>query len=232
MDRDEISLEITVLGEEFADNPQPRSACVLLLDVSSSMSGRPIDELNAGLRLFEEEVKKDELASLRTEIAIVTFDSDVNVVQDFVTVDEFTAPTLRTGGTTALGAGLREAVSMVRDRKQVYRDNGVNYYRPSIFLITDGAPTDANWAAAVSDAHAEEHDKGVTLYVIGVEGANFSILQQISPAGRPPLQLQGLKFREFFKWLSSSQVRVSQSNPGDQVALPAVDGWAVLPTST
>ena len=224
--------EIVVFGEEFADNPQPRSACVLLLDVSHSMSGRPIDELNAGLRLFEQEVKQDELASLRTEIAIVTFDSDVNVVQDFVTVDEFTAPTLRTGAVTALGTGLREAVSMIRDRKQVYRDNGVNYYRPSIFLITDGEPTDTNWQAAASDAHAEEHDKGVTLYVIGVEGANFAILEQISPPGRPPLKLQGLKFREFFKWLSSSQIRVSQSNPGDQVALPAVDGWAVLPTST
>jgi hypothetical protein len=58
-----------------------------------------------------------------------------------VTVDEFAAPTLRTGGMTALGTGLRQAVSMIRDRKQVYRDNGVNYYRPSIFLITDGEPT-------------------------------------------------------------------------------------------
>ena len=228
---DTASFDI-ILGEEFAHNPQPRSACVLLLDVSASMSGQPIDELNAGLRLFEQEVKKDELASLRTEVAIVTFDSSVDVVQDFVTVDEFTAPTLHTGGSTSLGAGLREALRMLRARKDTYRQHGINYYRPSLFVITDGAPTDAGWLTAATALHDEEAHKGVSTYVIGVQGADHAVLQQVSPPGRPPLHLKGLQFREFFRWLSVSQTRVSQSTPGDQVALPPVDGWAILPTSS
>ena len=37
---------------EFADNPEPRCPCLLLLDTSVSMRGRPIDELNAGLIAF------------------------------------------------------------------------------------------------------------------------------------------------------------------------------------
>ena len=38
---------------EFAENPEPRVPCVLLLDISGSMSGRPIDELNSALVSFK-----------------------------------------------------------------------------------------------------------------------------------------------------------------------------------
>ena len=34
---------------EFAENPEPRVPCVLLLDTSGSMTGKPIAELNEGL---------------------------------------------------------------------------------------------------------------------------------------------------------------------------------------
>ena len=43
---------------DFASNPKPRCPCILLLQVSGSMNGRPLDELNAGLTIF-----KDELAA-------------------------------------------------------------------------------------------------------------------------------------------------------------------------
>ena len=59
---------------EFAENPEPRCPCVLLLDTSSSMQGLPIDALNQGLRTFKDELMKDPLASRRVEVAVVTFD--------------------------------------------------------------------------------------------------------------------------------------------------------------
>ena len=43
---------------------------------------------------------------------------------------------------------------------------------------------------------------------------------------RAPLKLRGMAFDELFAWLSASQSRVSASNPGDAVALPAPTGWA------
>ena len=61
------------LSVEFATNPEPRCACVLLLDVSGSMGGRPIAALNEGLRAFAADLAKDGLASQRVEVAIVTF---------------------------------------------------------------------------------------------------------------------------------------------------------------
>ncbi|MGL5510016.1 MAG: vWA domain-containing protein, partial [Microcoleaceae cyanobacterium] len=59
---------------EFAENPEPRCPCVLLLDTSASMTGSPIQALNEGLRTFKEDLVKDDLASKRVEIAVISFD--------------------------------------------------------------------------------------------------------------------------------------------------------------
>jgi hypothetical protein len=52
---------------DFADNPEPRCPCLLLLDTSGSMRGKPIDELNAGIRIFKDELSADPMASKRVE---------------------------------------------------------------------------------------------------------------------------------------------------------------------
>ncbi len=66
---------------DFADNPEPRVPCILLLDTSGSMGGEPIRELNEGLQLYEQELKKDDLAVKRVEVCIITFGGKVEVVQ-------------------------------------------------------------------------------------------------------------------------------------------------------
>lgn len=50
-----MSEQITFATSDFASNPEPRCPCILLLDVSGSMNGRPINELNAGLVTFRDE---------------------------------------------------------------------------------------------------------------------------------------------------------------------------------
>lgn len=112
---------------EFADNPEPRCPCVLLLDTSGSMQGAPIDALNQGLKALRDDLNKDPLASRRVEVAVVTFDSDVKVVQDFVTADQFQPPTLTTQGVTHMGGGIHKALDMIQARKQEYKANGVSY---------------------------------------------------------------------------------------------------------
>jgi uncharacterized protein YegL len=120
---------------EFAENPEPRCPCVLLLDTSSSMRGAPITALNEGLRAFRDDLMQDSLALRRVEVAVVTFDSDIQLVQDFVTVDRFDPPTLTAQGYTHMGAAIHQALDMVQGRKEQYRANGVAYYRPWVFMI-------------------------------------------------------------------------------------------------
>ncbi|MGN6119631.1 MAG: vWA domain-containing protein [Rhodanobacter sp.] len=212
-------------AHKFADNPEPRCPCLLLLDNSGSMAGEPLAELNAGLIQFKDELVADALAAKRVEVAIVSF-GPVSTVTDFVTADEFYPPTLQSAGDTPMGSAIERAVEMVRQRKDVYRANGVAYYRPWIFLITDGAPTD-KWDRAAQLLREGEATKNFQFFAVGIQGANMDILKQISV--RDPLSLKGLRFRDLFSWLSNSMSAVSRSTPGDAIPLenPATpQGWA------
>src|SRR5947209_10964932 len=77
---------------EFVENGEPRCPCILILDVSGSMRGEPINTLNRGIEQFKSELMQDSLAVKRVELAVVTFNSCVEVVQDFVTPDAFVPP--------------------------------------------------------------------------------------------------------------------------------------------
>ena len=238
----------------LATNPEPRCPCVLLLDTSGSMcevvgdvgsslgytfqkDGKTyqavsggvtrIDLLNEGVRAYHADLMSDALAPKRVEPAVITFGGTVQTVCPFATAQEFIPPTLTADGETPMGAAILQAIEAVEERKRLYKQNALHYYRPWIFLITDGEPTDV-WQEAAAKVQEGEKNKKFAFFSVGVEGANFDILQKIST--RAPLRLKGNSWREMFRWLSASQRSVSQSSPGqeDQVKLASPAGWANL----
>ncbi len=213
---------------EFAENPEPRCPCVLLLDTSGSMQGDAIEALNAGLQQFQQNLRLDSLASRRVEVAIVTFNTEVTVAHDFVTADLFEPPLLIAQGMTHIGAGIHKALDLLQARKTQYRTNGISYYRPWVFLITDGTPqgeSDDILQLASHRIAEDERLKRVAFFAVGVENADMGRLAQF--AVRTPVKLIGLNFVEMFVWLSASMQRVSQSQVDEQVALPP-PGWGTV----
>jgi uncharacterized protein YegL len=209
---------------EFIDQ-QPRCPCALILDTSGSMSDEPIKELNAGLQTLRDDLNNDNLAKKRVEIAIVEFNTNVRVVQDFVQATNFHPPTLTASGTTDIVGGLNQALDLIQRRKSKYKDSGVPFYRPWGFLITVVKVTDYEQVA--QRIREDEKNKRVAFFAVGVNGANEECLRNISV--REHKMLDSLKFRELFMWLSASMKNVAQSNPGDMVPLDKGTGtWEAV----
>jgi len=192
------------------------------------MSGEKIAALNAGLWTFKHDLLQDNLASKRVEVAIVAFDTTVRVEHEFATAENFQPPTLTAQSLTYTASGINKALDVLQTRKLEYKNNGISYYRPWVFLITDGAPYGEEQyvlTQAAQRVKEEETNKRVAFFAVGVEGADMQSLQMLSV--RSPIKLKGLNFREMFVWLSASMQRVSHSKPDEQVPLPPPDWMTV-----
>lgn len=217
-------------ADDLVDNPTPRVPVSLCLDTSGSMGGAPIQELVRGVNLFYDAIDEDNDAHDSAEINIVEFNTAAGLVHDFASIERLSRiSSLSASGATAMGAGVNLALDSLEKRKATYSQSGVLYYQPWLVLMTDGAPTD-NIDVAVKRVVDLVEAKKLTVFPIGIgSGADMKTLARFSP-NRPPLRLDGLKFNEFFEWLSKSVARVSRSTPGDAVKLDleGLAGWAEL----
>lgn len=219
--------------EDLVNNPTARVPVCLCLDTSGSMDGMPIDELNEGVHLFYKAIREDETALYSAEVSIVTFGGYAQCIADFASLEvQPNAPTLSANGMTPMGEAVNMGLDLLEQRKTEYKDRGVDYYQPWLVLMTDGAPNgdSAELSRAINRTVDLVNQKKLTVFPIGIGSeADMGVLAQFSPK-RPPLKLQGLKFREFFAWLSKSVSKTSQSTPGESVKLDVdgIKGWGEL----
>lgn len=210
---------------EFADNANERTPCVLVLDCSGSMRGEPIKQLNAGLAALEKELKDDIDASSRVQLLIIkAFGKDEAIVSsDWIDAMNFTAPIMEAGGLTPLGKAMELALQKIEEQKCLYDSCGVTSKRPWIFLISDGEPTDYGWEQAAEKCRFAQQNKKVVIHAVGTQEANLEKLAKFSLMS--PKRLTGLKFTEFFLWLSRSVSCISKAAPGADGLLEDTDDW-------
>lgn len=215
----------------LVDNSEQRTPLVLVLDCSGSMSGAAINQLNDGLRLLESELKADVIAAKRVRVLVISYGGmdEVQVQANWCDAMDFKAPNLVASGTTPMGYAVEMALAEIEDEKARFRQAGIAYTRPWLFLMSDGMPTDA-WAAAAAQCRQAEVDNKVAVFPIAVAEADAGVMGQFSRNGERAVKaLDGLRFRELFLWLSASMQVVSQSVPGAQAQLPPTDTWSSVP---
>lgn len=219
---------------ELAINPNPRVPIVIALDTSGSMTGAKIDELNKGVSLFLDTVLEDEVTRFSADIAIITFGQRVTKVLDFGDAENVKLHTLTAGGGTPMGAAVLEALSMLEDRKKQYKKNAVTYWQPWLVVMTDGAATDGdlqygNEGNKVKEAALKTskliEDKKLIMFSIIIEPGTSD---ELATFGGRIAPLDGVKFEEFFQWLSQSVSVVSESTPGTGFELPDPKSWTSI----
>lgn len=243
---------------ESAENFEQKCLCVLVLDVSGSMreivdksnmhytgetlymDGKKynlvtggvmkLDLLNQGLQDFYKEIVSDETTSQRLELCLITFNDYVKVVQEPALPENVTIPKLEAEGDTALADAVNEAIDKVEARKKWYKETGQPYYRPWIILMTDGVPNKGqdidNLAQRIKRDTAE---KKYAFLPVGVEGADMEVLHKIEGSSMKATMLKGMRFAQFFKWLSASMGTVTKAEEGQKVNLSegatGDEGW-------
>jgi len=251
--------DLVLRRQDLITNPTPRVPICLLLDASGSMSEivggdvEPIgqtmfkdnqewqivrggtsrlDLLNEGIKLFFDELIKDDIAKYSAEISIVAFAGKAETIMDFESLTRINFVELRemSQDGTNIGDAVNLSLNLLENRKQEYQDAGVDYFQPWLVIMTDGKPTENNYVGVAQRVSKLVHEKRLTVFPIGVgDGADMDVLSMFSPK-RPPLKLKGLKFKEFFEWLSKSVSATSQSTPGESVTLDVegIKAWGEL----
>ena len=214
---------------EFAKNTDQRCPCVLVLDCSGSMQGRCIDEINKAIVRCSDDLRGDDLASKRVDIAVITFGNEVKIVHDFTSAQSFVPQRMVAAGATPLGEAVCQAVQLIERRKAAMNNAGVPHYRPWLVLMTDGEPTDRNthfWQTACQLVSAGVDAHKFMFIPLITEDGNKALVQQLSPRST----IRGLdshKFSDFFLWLTGSLLAVSRTQQGGQAVLPSPSDWII-----
>ncbi|BAC08526.1 vWA domain-containing protein [Thermosynechococcus vestitus] len=121
----------------------------LLLDTSSSMEGAPIESLHQGLEQFQREVSSDQFARDIVKVGVITFASDAQLVTGgLVPISDFQPPMLTASGVTRLDLAFTVLLESIdRDVVRPVKGGQKGDWKPAVFVLTDGRPTDRHGIA-------------------------------------------------------------------------------------
>ncbi|WP_032969043.1 vWA domain-containing protein, partial [Stenotrophomonas maltophilia] len=115
-----------------------------LADTSGSMRGEPIESVNIGLRSMMSALRQNPYALETVHLSIVTFNSEVAEILPITPIETAAIPDIvcPQSGATMLGEGLEFIAAKVQ--REVRRSSADNKgdWRPLLFVLTDGKPTD------------------------------------------------------------------------------------------
>lgn len=202
------------------DSGMRRLPVYLVLDCSGSMTGAPIEAVRQGMKTLLGELKSDPQALETVFLSVITFDTTARQVVPLTELMLVKEPPFQATGTTALGAALRLLSDCLDKEVRPTTPTQKGDWKPLIFLMTDGAPTD-KWEEA-ADALKRKKPGNFIACAAGA-GADEAVLKRITNIVVKLHDLQPDALKGFFQWVSASVATTSTgvANRGDApVALP------------
>jgi uncharacterized protein YegL len=173
----------------------------LLLDTSGSMSGEPIEAVKNGVQILVSTLRQDPYALETAYLSVITFDSAAQQHAPLTELAAFQTPHISAGGSTSLGDGLSLLAERIDAEVAKTTADAKGDWKPLIFIMTDGAPTD-DWAKGL--ARLKKVRTGVIVACAAGQGADTSVLKQITEVVVQLDTADSSTIKAFFKWVSSS----------------------------
>jgi len=204
----------------------------LVLDVSGSMSGDPIEAVKMGLKALLSDLQDNPQALETVWLSVITFGSSARQVVPLTEIGAFSEPPLTIEGSTNLADALKvlKAAITKEVRKNTATQKGD--WKPLIFLMTDGAP-DPGWEAAADDI--KKLKPGNLIACAVGPAADTTVLKRITEIVLKMSDCSPGTLGAFMKWMTDSVTRTSVSvgTKGDAAidlpALPADKGIVIVP---
>lgn len=173
----------------------------LLIDVSYSMSGEPLNAVQSGVEKLATELRRNPHALETAYLSVLTFADEAQVDVELTELPMFQAPTFKTRGMTSLGKGLKLLGERITQEVNKSTPDQKGDWKPLVFIMTDGGPTD-NWRDGLNDF--KKAKTGVVVACAAGEGADTSVLKEITPNVVKLATADEDSIGEFFKWVSAS----------------------------
>lgn len=204
----------------------------LLLDCSGSMMGEPIEAVRQGVKALISELRGDPQALETAYLSVITFDSHARQISPLTELMMFKEPELNAGGATALGDALNVLIDCVENEVRKSTDTQKGDWRPLVFILTDGSPTDIETFNQASQKIKNLKVANIITCAAG-SNANTTYLKQITENVLMMNTLSAGDMAQFFAWVSGSIKMSSKSvdaAPGAPIDLPPPpQGFVVVP---
>lgn len=156
--------------KESAENFEQKWFCLLLIDISHSMSDEALERVNEELFNLYRLIKEDETSSQLFELCVMTFGQEVKILQEPALVENFTMPkVVREDGVIR---AIDYAVEKINARKRWYKETGQVFYRPCVFLVTDKAKEELLRREDMRQLNDDLQQKKYDLLIVGMNGSS------------------------------------------------------------
>jgi uncharacterized protein YegL len=179
----------------------------LVLDISGSMAGEPIEAVKNGVQVLVSTLRTDPYALETAFLSVITFDSSARQIVPLTELSMFQMPDIQATGCTSLGEALSLLANRVNTEVAKSTAEVKGDWKPLVFLMTDGEPTD-NWQQGLNDFKNQKF--GMVVACAAGSGANTSILKQITEVVVQLDTADSATIKAFFKWVSASVSTGSQ----------------------
>lgn len=179
----------------------------LVLDTSGSMTGEPIEAVKNGIQILISALRQDPYALETAFLSVITFDSQAQQLATLSELTLFKVPEIKASGMTALGAGLKLLAERVDAEVSKTTADTKGDWKPMVFLMTDGVPTD-DWQAGLREF--QQRKFGIVVACAAGANADTNILKQITENVVMLDTADTTSLRAFFKWVSASISTSSQ----------------------